>query len=141
MAMLLLVFISAVGIYVISFQHPVGPNLNRYEREAVGKYMAVAGVHSAVARISQGASDSPPYVRYFNVRRNMTGRYSVSFNQSSKALRPGLADDSSAKEYVVISEGSIVQSGGVRHLVRATVLCLPKELKCRIALWEEEESE
>ena len=137
MAMLFLVFISAVGIYVISLQHPAGHNLNRYEREAVVKWMAVAGIHSAVARIPQGAPEDLPYVRYFDVCRGTTGRYSVSFRQSSKTISNGLAGDSSAKEYVVLSEGSIIQSGGVRHIVRATVLYLPKERKCRIAMWEE----
>ena len=137
MAMLLLVLISAIGIYVISLQHPASRSRNRHEREAVVKWMAVAGVHSAIARISQGESESPPYVRYFDVGRNMTGMYSVFFNESEKTSDHELAVDSSAKEYVVLSEGSIVYYGDVRHIVRATVLCFPEERKCRIALWEE----
>lgn len=134
MAMLFLVFISTVGVYIISLQHPTSHNLYKCEREALVKWMAVAGVHSAVARISQEAPEGPPYVRYFDVGRSMTGRYSVSFRQSSKVVR-----GSSAKEYIVLSEGSIVQSGDVRHIVRATVLYLPKERKCRITIWEESE--
>lgn len=137
MAMLFLLFISAAGVYVISLQRPASQNLNRYEREAVVKWMAVAGVHAAVAGISRGESASLHHVRYFDIGRNMTGRYSMSFRESAKALRRELAGDPSAKEYVVFSEGSIVQSGDVRHIVRATVLYLPKERKCRIALWEE----
>ena len=134
MAMLFLVLISAVGIYVISLQYPVGHNQNRYEREVAAKWMAIAGVHSAVARIQQEASQDLPYVRYFDGCRGITGRYSVSFRQSQKSIGGRLAGE---KEYIVLSEGSVVQSGGVRHMIRATVLCLPKERKCRIALWEE----
>ncbi|MCL2102948.1 MAG: hypothetical protein FWH25_02810 [Syntrophorhabdaceae bacterium] len=133
-AMLLLVLISAAGIYVISLQRPAVQSMNGHEHEAVAKWMAVAGVHAVAARISHGALEGPPYVRSFDVARNITGTYTVSFRESTG---PKSAGDSSAKEYVVLSEGSIVQSRDVKHIARATLLCFPKEQKCRIVMWEE----
>ena len=139
LAMLLLVLISAIGIYVISLPYPVSQDMRGYEREAVVKSMASAGVHAAIARFAQGGSDELPYVRYFDIGREITGKYTVSSRESGKTSRPGSSTDAwaKAKEYVVLSEGSIVQSGGVRHIVRATVQYLPKERKSRIVAWEE----
>ena len=135
--MLILVLISATGIYVVSLPHPIGKDLRKYEREAAAKYMAIAGVHAAVARLSSSSPDGVPYVRYFDINQNMTGKYEASVRESVKTLQHEPAGDPSAREYVVLSEGNIVQFGEARHIIRATVRYSPGKHKSRIVSWEE----
>ena len=137
LAMLILVLISATGIYVISLPHPIGKDLRKYEREAAAKYMAIAGVHAAIARLSSSSPDGVPYVRYFDISQNMTGKYSASLRESAGPFKNEPAGDPLAREYVVVSEGAIVQSGEARHIIRATVRHSPGGRKSRIVSWEE----
>lgn len=129
-AMLLLVLISAVGIYVVSLPYPVGQSLLRYQQETVARNMARAGAHAAIARLPQVIPEDTPYIRYIPSGRNLRGKYAVSSWKSG-------AGGSTVEEFVVSSEGTVAQAGDVKHRVRAVVRYSAREGRGRIVLWED----
>ena len=134
--MLLLVMISAAGVYVVSLPQPSNKDLYVRQREAVAKYMAIAGVHAAIARLPD-SSDGLPYVRHFVIAPNMTGKYTVFLQESGRTSKRESAGKSLEREYVVVSEGSVVRFEDKKHIVQATVRHSQGKRKTRILLWPE----
>jgi hypothetical protein len=135
--MLLLVLLSAIGMYVVSLPFPVGQGRPKHELEAVARNMAKAGAHAAIARLPEVIPADSPYVRYLPVGRKLTGKYAVTCRRPVVAKRHGSAADSALDDYVVSSEGGVVDAPDVKHRVRAVVRYSAREGRGRIMQWED----
>jgi hypothetical protein len=137
LVMLLLILLSAIGMYVVSLPLPVGQSRRKHELEAVARNMARAGAHAAIARLPEVISVDSPYVRYLPVGRSLTGKYAVTSRRSVVTNRQDATAHSVFEEYVVLSEGTIVEAPLVKHRVRTVIRCSVREGRCRIVQWED----
>ncbi len=141
LAMLLLVLLSAAGMYAVSLPVSVADGSQLHHQSAVARNMARAGVHAAIARLPNAIPDAAPYVRRIPVGPNATGRYSVI------SRRTGVADSASGygkghgfEDYTLDSEGSVMDAVGGAFRVRAEVrfwISPASGPRARIRKWEE----
>lgn len=140
LSMLLLVILSAVGVYVVSLPVGTGESAVRYHRVAVARNMARAGANAAIARVSGGIPAGSPYVRRIPVGPNLTGRYSVTSRTILGA--EGAPPDRPASgfaEYELVSVGSVTDlpDGDARVVARVRCGPDPARSRTRILKWEE----
>ena len=72
LSMILLVILSALGMYVVSVPVGTGESAGRQHRAAVARNMAKAGANAAIARLPLVSCGGSPYVRRIPVGTNMT---------------------------------------------------------------------
>lgn len=137
LSMLLLILLSALGMYVVSA--PVGSreSVLRHHREAVARNMARAGVNAAIARLPVTGPGGSPYLRRIPVGPNVTGRYSVRSRKVVGGTSVPLG--SGFEEYDMVSEGSVtgLPAVGVRVEARIRFRADPGRHSVRILKWEE----
>jgi hypothetical protein len=137
LSMLLLVILSALGMYVVSVPVGTGESAGRHHRAAVARNMARAGANAAIARFPVVSPGGSPYVRRIPVGPNVTGRYSVTSRKAGAEIGPGPA--SGFEEYDLVSVGSVtdLSDGDVRVVARIRYGPDPTGHKARILKWEE----
>ena len=94
LSMLLLVILSAVGMYFVSVPAGRGETSGRQHRAAVARNMARAGANAAIARFPMVDPEGSPYIRRIPVGPNVTGRYSVTSRKAAAGFVPGSAGGS-----------------------------------------------
>jgi hypothetical protein len=139
LAMLLLVILSALGMYAVSV--PIGTGENprgRYEA-AVARNMARAGAYAAIARIPMASHGGLPYVRHISVGFRVTGRYSVTSRKADPGNGPGQSAGSGLEEYDLISVGGVTNlpAEDVRVVARIRLIHDSGRYRVRILKWEE----
>ena len=137
LSMLLLVILSALGMYVVSVPVGMGESASRHHRAAVARNMARAGANAAIARFPVVNPASSPYVRRIPVGSNVTGRYSVTSRKAVAGIGPGPAPG--FEEYELVSVGSVTDlpDGDVRVGARILYGFDPNGKKAHILKWEE----
>lgn len=137
LSMLLLVVLSAVGMYVVSVPVGSGDSAGRHHRAAVARNMARAGANAAIARFPVVDPGGSPYVRRIPVGPGVTGRYSVTSRKSGPETGTGPA--SGFGEYELVSVGGVTDAPGENVRVAATVRFDPVRgvPGARIVKWEE----
>ncbi len=139
MSMLLLVILSALGMYVVSVPVGTGESAGRHHRAAVARNMARAGANAAIARFPVVSPGGSPYVRRIPVGPNVTGRYSVTSRKAGAEIGPGPGAVRGLEEYDLVSVGSVTDfsDGDVRVVARIRYEPNPDGPKVRILKWEE----
>jgi hypothetical protein len=139
LSMLILVILSAVGMYFISVPVGRGETSGRHHRAAVARNMARAGANAAIARFPMVIPDGSTYVRRIPVGPDVTGRYSVTMRKSVAAFVPGSAIESGFEEYDLVSVGSVTDLpvGDVRVVARVRYDRDSQGGKVFILKWEE----
>ena len=139
MSMLLLVILSALGMYVVSAPRGTGDGAGRHYRAAAARNMARAGAHAAIARFPGVIPGGSPYVRLFPLGSGMTGRYSVTSRTSDVENRPGQGTGIVLFDVASVGSVSGVPDDTVR--VAATVRYGPERGApgARIVKWVESE--
>lgn len=139
LSMLLLVILSAVGMYVVSVPVGTGEGAGRHHRAAVARNMARAGANAAMARFPLVNSSDAPYVRRIPVGPNVTGRYSVTSRKAAAGIVPGPAAVPGFEEFELVSVGSATDlpDGDVRVVARVRYGPDPARSRARILMWEE----
>jgi hypothetical protein len=89
LSMLLMVILSALGMYAVSVPVGTGESASRHHRAAVARNMARAGANAAIARFPVLNPVGSAYVRRIPVGRNVTGRYSVTSRKVRTGFRGG----------------------------------------------------
>ena len=89
LSMLLLVILSALGMFMVSVPVGTGESAGRHHRAAVARNMARAGANAAIARFPVVSRGGSPYVRRIPVGPNVTGRYSVTSRKTAAGNVPG----------------------------------------------------
>jgi hypothetical protein len=137
LSMLLLVILSALGMYVVSVPVGMGESAGRHHRAAVARNMARAGANAAIARFPVVSPGGSPYVRRIPVGSNVTGRYSVTSRKAGAEIGPGPA--SGFEEYDLVSVGSVTDlpAGEVRVVARIRYGPDLAGPRARILKWEE----
>ena len=137
LSMLLLVILSALGMYVVSVPVGTGESAGRHHRAAVARNMARAGANAAIARLPVVSPGGSPYVRRIPVGPNVTGRYSVTSQKAAVGNVPGPA--SGFEEYDLVSVGSMTDlpDGEARVVARIRYGSDLPGPKARILKWEE----
>ena len=107
LSMLLLVILSALGMYFVSVPVGTGESSSRHHRAAVARNMARAGANAAIARFPLVSPDGSPYVRRIPVGPNVTGRYSVTSRKTGAEIGTGSGGGSGFEEYDLVSVGSV----------------------------------
>ena len=141
LSMLLLVILSAIGMYVVSAPRGTGEGSGGHLRAAVARNMARAGANAAIARFPMVNPGDSPYVRRISVGPNVTGRYSVTSRKSDMGVVPGRGAVPGFEEYDLISVGSVTDLPvrDVRVVAKVRFSPEPGVSKARIVLWEETE--
>jgi hypothetical protein len=137
LSMLLLVILSALGMFMVSVPVGTGDSAGRHHRAVVARNMARAGANAAIARFPMVSPGSSPFVRRIPVGSNVTGRYSVT---SQKAAVGNAPDPGSGfEEYDLVSVGSVTDLpvGDVRIVARIRYSADPTGQKAHILKWEE----
>ncbi|MGZ8429702.1 MAG: hypothetical protein ACXWWV_08430 [Candidatus Deferrimicrobiaceae bacterium] len=136
-SMLLLVILSALGMYVVTVPVGTGESASRHHRAAVARNMARAGANAAIARFPVVNSDGSPYVRRIPVGTDVTGRYSVTSRKAGTEIGPGPV--SGFEEYDLVSVGSVADlpGGDVRVVARIRYGPDPAGHRASILKWEE----
>jgi hypothetical protein len=139
LSMLLLVILSALGMYVVSVPIGAGESAGRHHRAAVAKNMARAGANAAIARFPAVSAGSSPYVRRIPVGPNVTGRYSVTSQKAGVEIGPVSGGGSDFEEYDLVSVGSVTDlpEGDARVVARIRYGRDPAGPRARILKWEE----
>jgi len=139
LSMLLLVILSAIGIYAVSVPVGTGESASRHHRTAVARNMARAGVNAAIARIPVVSPDGSPYVRRIPVGADVTGRYSVTSRKDDRGVLHGPGVVPAIDEYDLVSVGSVtgLPDGDVRVVARIRYAPDLPGAKARILKWEE----
>ena len=139
LSMLLLVILSALGMYVVSVPVGTGESAGRHHRAAVAKNMARAGANAAIARFPVVSPGGSPYVRRIPVGPNVTGRYSVTSRKDGVGIVPGPAAVPGFEEYDLVSVGSVTDlpDGEARVVARIRYGPDLPGPKARILKWEE----
>ncbi len=140
LSMLLLVVLSAVGMYVVSLPVGTGESSGQYHRSAVARNMARAGANAAIARLPGGVSAGSPYVRRIPVGPDVTGRYSVILRRITRAEdAPGNRPEPGFEEYELVSVGSVADppDGDARVVARIRYGPDPAGPRARIVKWVE----
>ena len=137
LSMLLLVIMSALGMFMVSVPAGTGESASRHHRILVARNMARAGANAAIARFPLVSAGVPSYVRRIPVGPNVTGRYSVT---SQKAAAGNAPDPGPGfEEYDLVSVGSVTDLpvGDVRIVARIRYGPDFPGPKVRILKWEE----
>jgi len=139
LSMLLLVILSALGMYVVSVPIGAGESTGRHHRAAVAKNMARAGANAAIARIPAVSAGGSPYVRRIPVGPNVTGRYSVTSQKAAAENGAVSGGGSGFEEYELVSVGSVtdLRDGGARVVARIRYGRDLAGPRVRILKWEE----
>jgi hypothetical protein len=139
LSMLLLVILSALGMFMVSVPVGTGESAGRRHRAAVARNMARAGANAAIARIPVVSPGSSPYVRRIPVGPDVTGRYSVTSRNAGAEMGTGSAGGSGFEEYDLVSVGSVTDrsAGEVRVVARIRYAPDLPGQKARILKWEE----
>ena len=139
LSMLLLVILSALGMYVVSAPLGTGESVSRQHRAAVARNMARAGANAAIARFPVVSPEGSPYVRRISVGPNATGRYSVTSRIAGAEYGTGSVGGSVFKEYDLVSVGSVpdLPDGNARVVARIRVGPDRAGPRARILKWEE----
>ena len=139
LSMLLLVILSAIGMYVVSVPVGTGESAGRHHRAAVARNMARAGANAAIARFPVVSPGGSPYVRRIPVGPDVTGRYSVTSQKTAAEIGPVSGSGSGFEEYDLVSVGSVTDrsAGDVRVVVRIRFAPGLPGPKARILKWEE----
>lgn len=137
LSMLLLVLLSALGMYVVSLPVGTGSGAARHHRTAVARNMARAGANAAIARIPGMRADDSPYVRRIPVGPNVTGRYSVTARKAGGEA--GRGPGTGIEEYDLVSVGGVgdATGGDVRVVARIRYGSDSAGPNARILKWEE----
>ena len=139
LSMLLLVILSALGMFMVSVPVGTGESTSRHHRAAVARNMARAGAHAAIARFPLVRPGGSQYVRRIPVGPNVTGRYSVTSQKTVAEIGSVSGSGSGFEEYDLVSVGSVTDlpEEDVRVVARIRYgndLAGPKS---RILKWEE----
>ena len=139
LSMLLLVILSALGMYVISVPVGTGESASRRHRAAVARNMARAGANAAIARLPVVSPVGSPYVRRIPVGSNVTGRYSVTSRKDGVGIVHGRGAGPDFEIYDLVSVGSVtdLSDGDARVVARIRYGPNPDGPKARILKWEE----
>jgi len=139
LSMLLLVVLSALGMYLVSVPVGTGESSRRHHRAAVARNMARAGANAAIARFPVQSGGGSPYVRRIPVGPNVTGRYSVTSRKAGAENGTGSAGGSGFEEYDVVSVGGVTDlpEGDVRVVARVRFGPERGLPRARIVKWEE----
>jgi len=141
LSMLLLVILSALGMYVVSAPLGTGESVGRQHRAAVARNMARAGANAAIARFPIVSPGGSPYVRRISAGPNVTGRYSVTSRKvgAVNGTGNGSAGVSAFEEYDLVSVGSVTDLPGGEARVVARIRVGPDRAgpRARILKWEE----
>jgi hypothetical protein len=139
MSMLLLVILSALGMYVVSAPVGTGESVSRRHRAAVARNMARAGANAAIARFPAMSPEETPYVRRIPVGSNLTGRYSVTSRKAGAGTGDGSDGGSGFEEYDLVSVGNVsdLSDGDARVTARIRFGPDPAGPRARILRWEE----
>jgi hypothetical protein len=137
LSMLLMVILSALGMYAVSVPVGTGESASRHHRAAVARNMARAGANAAIARFPVLNPVGSPYVRRIPVGRNVTGRYSVTSRKAGLGIVP--APPPGFEEYELVSVGGVtdLSDGDVRIKARIRYGQEYGVPKARIVQWEE----
>lgn len=137
LSMLLLVILSALGMFLVSIPAGTGESASRHHRAVVARNMARAGANAAIARFPVTSRGGTPYVRRIPVGQNVTGRYSVTSQKAAAGNVPG--PGSGIEEYDLVSVGSVtdLSVGDVRVAARVRYSSDPAGRKAHILRWEE----
>ncbi|HZW37527.1 MAG: hypothetical protein ACM319_00895 [Deltaproteobacteria bacterium] len=140
-AMLLLVLLSAAGMYAVSLPVSVGEVSQQQYHAAVARNLARAGAHAAIACLPKVFSGPAPYVRSMPVGPMASGRYSVTSRRTGGGKeKTASGEDSGYEDYALVSEGSVSGDPGSGFRVRAEIRyrTLPSpDRRPRILKWEE----
>src|SRR5512141_248452 len=138
-SMLLLIILSALGMYVISAPLGTGQNSGRHHRAAVARNMARAGANAAIARLPVETPVGSPYIRRIPVGSNVTGRYSVTSRKAGAGIDTGSPGGAGFSEYDLVSVGSVTDlpDGDARVVARIRFGPERDVLRARILKWEE----
>jgi len=137
LSMLLLVILSAFGMYAVSVPVGMGESASRHYRATVARNMARAGANAAIARFPVVSPVGSPYVRRIPVGPDVTGRYTVTSRNTGTKVGPDPA--SGFGEYDLVSVGSVtdLRGGDVRVVARIRYAPHLPGPKTRILKWEE----
>jgi hypothetical protein len=137
LSMLLLVILSALGMFMVSVPVGTGEGAGRHHRAVVARNMARAGANAAIARFPVTSGGGSPYVRRIPVGPNMTGRYSVTSQKAAAVNVPG--PGAGFEEYDLVSVGNVTDLpvGDVRVVARIRYISDSVGRKAHILRWEE----
>ena len=137
LSMLLLVVLSALGMYLVSAPVGTGESSRRHHRAAVARNMARAGANAAIARFPLVSPGGSPYVRRIPVGPEVTGQYLVTSRKAR--YRDSVRSYDRFEEYELVSVGSVTDppSGEVRVVARIRYAPGLPGPKTRILKWEE----
>ena len=135
--MLLLVILSALGMFMVSVPVGTGEGAGRHHRAVVARNMARAGANAAIARFPVVSGGGAPYVRRIPVGANVMGRYSVT--SQNTVVRNVSAPGAGFEEYEVVSVGGVADlpDGNVRVVARIRYSPDLPGPKARFVKWEE----
>ena len=138
-SMLLLIILSALGMYVISAPLGTGESAGRHHRAAVARNMARAGANAAIARLPVVSPVGSPYVRRIPVGSSVTGRYSVTSRKAGAGIGTASSVGSGVEEYDLVSVGGVIDlpDGDARVVARIRFGPERDGLRARIIQWEE----
>jgi hypothetical protein len=136
LSMLLLVLLSALGMFLVSVPVGTGESAARHQRAAVARNMARAGANAAIARLP-AVSGGAPYARRIPVGPNVTGRYSVTSRRTAAGSGP--APGAAFEEFEIVSVGGVADfpDGEVRVTARIRFSAGLPGPRARILKWEE----
>jgi hypothetical protein len=139
LSMLLLVILSALGMFMVSVPVGTGESAGRHHRAAVARNMARAGANAAIARLPVVRPGGSPYVRRIPVGPNVTGRYSVTLRKAGVGIVPGPGAVPGFEEFDLTSVGSVTDlpEGEVRVVARIRYGPDLAGPRARILKWEE----
>jgi hypothetical protein len=137
LSMLLLVILSAIGMYAVSVPVGTGESAGRHHRAAVARNMARAGANAAIARFPVVSPGGSPYIRRIPVGPDVTGRYSVTSQKAGVGNVP--VSGAGFEEYELVSVGSAtdLRDGDVRVVARIRYGPDSAGPRARILKWEE----
>ena len=138
-SMLLLVILSALGMYAVSVPVGAGESAGRRHRAAVARNMARAGAHAAIARFPAVIPGGSPYVRRIPAGPAVTGRYSVTSRKAGAENGPAPGAATGFEEFDLTSVGGVIDlpEGDVRVVARVRFGPERGVLMARIVKWEE----
>jgi hypothetical protein len=140
--MLLLVLLSAAGMYVVSRPSvPSGEGAVPFRKATVARNLARAGAHAAIARLPETSPEGAPYVRRLLAGPDPAGHYSVTVRKTGRSDEPpGRGTGSTFETYEIVSDGTASGSPARTARVRAEVHFGPLHSPAptaKIRKWEE----
>lgn len=142
LAMLLLVLLSAAGMYIVSRSSvPSGEGAVPFRQAAVSRNIARAGAHAAIAMLPETFPDGMPYVRRLRAGPDPAGQYSVTVRKTGQGGNaPGRGTVPSFERYEIVSDGTVQDSPAWTARVRVDVQFGPLSSiapAAKIRKWEE----